>query len=103
VTEYTVIPDPDPDPTTPRAGPLRSEPVVVSNSIALIVIVLATLLPQLGVNLPAAWDWLLGALVAGGSLTGATVVARRLATPVVDPRDNTGRRLVPDQSPRSGA
>lgn len=35
-------------------------------------------------------------LVVGGVLTGTTISGEKVVTPVHDPRDNEGRRLVPD-------
>lgn len=35
-------------------------------------------------------------LVVGGALAGATVSGEKVVTPVDDPRDDQGRRLVPE-------
>ncbi len=88
-------------PEPPRAGPLSSEPVVSTNTATGLVVAVLLLLREFGVPLTEGQHLAIVGLVGALILAVGTYLAWRRVTPLVDPKDNQGRALVP-QNPTSG-
>lgn len=81
---------------------LAREPGVITASITTAVIAIAALLREFGVPLTAGQSTAIVGVIGAVGALAAAIIARRYSTPLSDPRDNQGRRLVPEQ-PLGGA
>lgn len=88
-------------PEPPRAGPLSSEPVVITNVVTGLVVAVLLLLREFGIPLTEGQHLAIVGLVGALLLAIGTYLAWRRVTPLVDPKDNQGNALVP-QNPTSG-
>lgn len=74
---------------------MKREPVAIVNAIIAVIEALIALLVAFGLDLTAEQVGAIMAFVAAvGGLIGILIVRPRV-TPVADPRDKAGRRLVP--------
>lgn len=92
----------DTPPEQPTAGPLASEPVVLTNAVTALVIAVLLLLREFGVPLTEGQHLAIVGLVGALFLAVGTYLAWRRVTPLVDPKDNQGNALVPEKPNTSG-
>jgi hypothetical protein len=75
-----------------------NEPVAVITAVIALVSAIVALLPMFGVALTAEQiGGIMAVVVALGSVV-STLLVRSQVTPVANPRDNQGERLVPEET-----
>lgn len=90
-------------PTPVRPSRVAREPIVVTNLLGALVLEVCTLLRTFGVPLSEGQQQSITVVVGLLILLGAALIARRQTTSLVDPRDDSGRRLLPQRRTLGGS
>lgn len=74
---------------------MNRDPLSTRALAALVVAAVVDLVVVLGVPVPAGLETAIVGVVVAGALVYTVISGKRRVTPVVDPRDDAGRKLVP--------